>query len=426
MALIASRRFLPLFLTQFLGAFNDNVLKNALVILITYKIAYETGDNAQVLVTIAAGVFILPFFLFSATAGQLADKYERTRIVRIVKIVEILIMLLASLGFIAHNSWYLIIVLFAAGMHSTFFGPLKYALLPQLLAKSELINANAYISGATFIAILLGTICGGLLILNDSGEFVISLILISIAVLGYITCILIPYAPAPDPGLKININILQETGKIIKYAKANQRVFIAVLGISWFWLLGATFLSQFPNFVKNVIHAEAKVVTIFLLLFSIGVALGSFICSTILRGKITSKFVPYAALGISIFTLDLYFACGNQMYFNINGLLSYQVFLHMQPSIRIMLDILLIAVSAGIFIVPLYAIVQHESNSIYLARIIAANNVLNALFMVVSAAFTLSMLSFARGIPDVFFTIAIVNIFVGWMIYNYLVVSEKI
>jgi acyl-[acyl-carrier-protein]-phospholipid O-acyltransferase/long-chain-fatty-acid--[acyl-carrier-protein] ligase len=418
MLLLATRRFLPLFITQFLGAFNDNLLKNALVVLITYKLAVEAGENAQVLVTLAAGLFILPFFLFSALAGQLADKFERTMIVRWVKTLEIIIMLLASVGFILHNSWFLIAVLFAAGTHSTFFGPIKYTLLPQHLLADELLTGNAYIEAGTFLAILLGTICGGLMILDAYGIYSVSSMLITIAVLGYIACQFIPLAPAPDPGLTLNYNLIQETMRIIGYSRVNQRVFICIIAISWFWFVGAIFLAQFPTYVKNYLHAEASVVTLFLTLFSVGIGLGSFVCSKMLKGQVKATYVPLAALGITIFTIDLYLASNNNVFFDINGLLSYQRFTHIHASWRIMLDVFLIALYAGMYIVPLYAIVQRDSDPNYRARIIAANNVINAFFMIIAALSTLCMLGLHRTIPEVFLCVGLLNLLVAYYLYK--------
>lgn len=420
MALITTQRFLPLFITQFLGAFNDNILKNSLVILITYRIAIETGDNAQILVTLAAGLFILPFFIFSALAGQLADKFDRAHLTRLIKVAEIIIMLFASYGFILHNHWFLIGVLFAAGTHSTFFGPIKYVLLPQHLKTDELIAGNAYIEAGTFLAILLGTICGGLLILHQYGDYLVSIALVIFAFLGYLSSIFIPVATAPDPGLKLNFNLWSATIEIIGYCSKSRRVLICVLAISWFWLLGATFLSQFAGYIKYNLHSEASIVTLFLTLFSLGIGLGSYICSKLLNGVIKSTHVPIAAFGISIFTIDLYFASQNIIYFNLPALLSFQNFIHMPASWRIIFDILCIATCAGIYIVPLYAIVQHESASLYRARIIAANNVLNALFMVFASLGAIGMLALSRTIPEIFLLIGIINIFVAISIRKFL------
>lgn len=414
--LINSPRFLPLFLTQFLGAFNDNMLKNALVILITYTIAVQNGENAQVLVTIAAGVFILPFFIFSAMAGQLADKYDRANITRIIKIFEIIIMLFATMGFFLQNAWFLIAVLFASGVHSTFFGPIKYALLPQHLHANELLTGNAYIEAGTFLAILLGTISGGLLILLKHGIYAVSIGLLIIAICGYLTSLFIPVSPPPVPHLKINLNVAQETLNIIRYSSKQTQVKLAILCISWFWFIGATFLAQLPTFVKAYLHTEANIVTLFLTIFSVGIGVGSYICNKLLKGAIKSTYVPAAAFGISLFIIDLYFSSSNKLYFNLHGLLTAQQFLHMQPSIRIMLDLFLIAVCGGIYIVPLYTIMQHKADKNYMARIIAANNIFNALFMVLAAVFTLVMLALAKTIPDVFLTIGIVNLIIAVLI----------
>lgn len=414
--LLISQRFLPLFVTQFLGAFNDNLLKNSLVVLITYKIAMHDGINAQVLVTIAAGLFILPFFLFSALAGQLADKYDRAKLTRIIKIFEVVIMCLATIGLVFYNYLFLIAVLFCSGIHSAFFGPIKYALLPQHLEPNQLLTGNAYIEGGTFLAILLGTICGGLLIMQYSGVYIVSLSLVCVALCGYLASRYIPAAPGPVPNLKMNPNLAQETWRIIGFSRKTRRVFVSILAISWFWFIGATFLAQFPTFVKHNLHAEATIVTVFLTLFSIGIAIGSFLCTKLLNGAVNTKYVPVAGLGISLFIVDLYFASGAQIYFNLHGLLSTQRFLNLVESYRIMIDILLIAICAGIYIVPLYAVMQKESAEQYRARIIAANNILNALFMVASAIFTLGMLSLSGSVADVFFIIAWVNLIAVYLI----------
>ncbi len=416
--LILSRKLFPLFATQFLGAFNDNVFKNALVILISYSLA--SGANARLLITIAAGLFILPFFIFSATAGQLADKYNRTHIAQWTKVAEIVVMLTAASGFYLGNSWLLISILFASGVQSTFFGPVKYAILPQLLSKQELLAGNAYVESGTFLAILLGTILGGLLIILPNGSQLVSYVLLIIAILGFISSRYIPNAPAPDSTICIKPNIVIETIKILKYCTTNRKVFYCILAISWFWLIGATFLAQFPTFVKDYIHAEAKVVTLFLTLFTIGIAIGSFICATLQRGQIKTTLVPYAAIGMSLFMIDIYFASNHKVYNNLHALLSIQQFIHMGPSIRIIIDILCLAICGGIYIVPLYTIVQHDSENRYRARIIAGLNVYNSFFMVVSALYVIGILAMNRTIPEAFLILGIFNIFATILVYKFL------
>lgn len=406
MSFVRTQRFLPLFLTQFLGALNDNLLKNALIMLVTYRLA--TGGNAQLLVTLAAGLFILPFFLFSATAGQLADKFDKAALTRIIKIAEIGIMAAASIGFFAQSSALLLLALFGMGVHSTFFGPIKYALLPQHLHKDELLPGNAYIEAGTFLAILLGTILGGVLVLRAHGIPLVSAALLAAAIIGYFTSRHIPAAPASDPALRVNPNIWQETGRILAYSRSDKQIFLCILGISWFWFVGATLLAEFAPFVKNVLHADAAVVTLLLTIFSVGIGIGSFLCNKLLRGHIQATYVPLAALAISLFGADLYFA-SRHFYVPQSGLFSLWQFVAMPGGLRIILDLLGMALSGGIYIVPLNVILQHRAAPEHRARVIAANNVINSLFMVVSAVLSLVLLSLSFTIPQLFLTIALAN-----------------
>lgn len=420
MGFFYSRRFFPLFITQFLGAFNDNLLKNALVILITYSLASKENGDAQKLVTAAAGLFILPFFLFSATAGQISDKINRDKITRVIKFVEIIIMLAAALGFYLQSTWFLMTVLFLMGTQSTFFGPIKYSLLPQHLRDDELLLGNAYIEAGTFLSILFGTIVGGVLILLPYGVEMVSVILFIFAVLGYISSRYIPVATAPDPKLKINWNILKETWHIIGFSRENKRVFLSIMGISWFWLVGATYLAQFPTYVKDILYADSGVVTLFLTVFSVGIGVGSFLCNKLLNGKIKSTYVPFAMLGMTIFGVDLYFAGNGAGSAASDVLMSVEDFLKSFSNLRILFDLLLISVCAGLYIVPLYAIMQHDSEAAHRARIIAANNVINAFFMVLSAVATLYLLDLSFTIPQIFLFMAIANGFVAIYIYRLL------
>ena len=305
-SLLHKKRFLPLFLTQFLGAFNDNLFKSALVILITFQLAEQNGLNAQILITIVAGLFILPFFLFSATAGQIADKYEKSSLIRIVKLVEIVLMCLTAIAFYYLNLWILIILLFFMGAQSAFFGPLKYSILPQHIAEDELVAGNGLVSAGTYIAILSGTLFGGLFILNSFGRTLISAGVVSVAVLGYFASLFIPKAEALDSEIKIDWNIPRATWQIISYVRVIKPVFRSILGISWFWFLGAIFLAQFPTFAKDVLGGNEEVSTFFLMIFSIGVGFGSTLCNKILKGEISARLVVPSCLGLSASIFSLY------------------------------------------------------------------------------------------------------------------------
>lgn len=407
--LLKTKRFLPLFITQFLGAFNDNTFKNALVILITYRLASIAGVNAQILVVFAAGIFILPFFLFSATAGQLADKYEKSRLISIIKVVEILLMLLVTVGFYFQSISMLMFSLFLLGTHSTFFGPLKYAILPDQLRENELIAGNGLIEAGTFIAILVGTLVGGLFVLQPHGETFISLIVLAVAIAGWSSSLFIPATNNFNPELKVRYNIFRETYQLIRYSKKQWDIFLSILGISWFWLVGSIFLSEFPVFAKNILHANQNIVTFFLTLFSIGLAIGSLLCNKLLKGKVHATYVPLGALGITLFTVDLYFASSHVAMPVTAQLMGLEQFLSALTNWRVTVDLLLISICGGIYTVPLYAILQQRSEKAHRARVIASNNVINSLFMVVAALATMIMLSMGFSVIDVFLTIAIAN-----------------
>ena len=407
--LLKTRRFLPLFITQFLGAFNDNVYKNALVILITYVVAEKAGLSSQIMVTAAAGIFILPFFLFSAMAGQLADKYEKAFLVRIIKLVEIVLMIGATVGFYMENVWVLMTILFLMGTQSTFFGPIKYGILPEKIREDELIGGNGLIEAGTFISILVGTLIGGLLILAENGVLLISGMVIFIAILGWVSSFYIPKGEPASPKLKVDYNFLRETWVIVSHAKQNREIFLSILGISWFWLVGATFLAQFPTYSKDIIGGNEQLVTLFLSVFTIGVGMGSLLCNQILKGEVEATFVPLAIIGVTVFTVDLYFA-SQHMFTNGSGeLIGAVAFLSHISSWRILGDMFMISVCSGIYIVPLYAIIQARSEPNHRSRTIASNNILNALFMVISAVGTVVMLTVGFDVNQVFLTIALLN-----------------
>lgn len=411
-SLLRTDRFLPLFVTQFLGALNDNVFKNALTILVLFRIADQSGGNGQILVTLAAGIFILPFFLFSATAGQLADKYEKSGLIRLIKLCEIGVMISGAVALWLGDIYYLFAALFLLGTQSTFFGPVKYSILPDHLRQEELVAGNALVETGTFLAILLGTIVGSILILRDHGIILVTTIILSFAVVGYLASRRIPPAPAPTPGLKINPNIIAETWRIVRTAASQRTIFLSILGISWTWLAGATFLTQLPAFSKDVLGANEQVVTLFLTTFSVGVGIGSLWCSRLLAGEISAKYVPFGALGMTLFGLDLYFASAGLKPPS-GAMIGATAYLHHFAHWRILIDLLGIAISTGIYTVPLYAILQSEAREAERSRIIAANNIMNAFFMVLGTVAASVMLSQSFSVPAVFLTIAIANCIVA-------------
>ena len=410
--LLGQRRLLPLFVTQFLGALNDNVFKNALVMLITYQVASESGHDSQILVTLAAGVFILPFFLFSAMAGQLADQMEKALLIRRIKMAEVVVMLLGAIGIWLLNVWFLLFILFLMGSQSAFFGPVKYAIFPDHLRQDELIGGNALVEAGTFLAILLGTIAGGLTVLSQHGTLIIAFAVVLLAVSGWLASRKIPPAPAVDPSVVIDINIFRETWRIMQRTVAQRDVFLSILGISWFWLVGATYLTQFPTLAKVVVGGNEEVVTLFLAVFSIGIGVGSLLCNRLLVGEISARFVPMAAFGMALFALDLVYAAHHLVPMQ-GALLGVGAFLQSAANWRILVDLLLMAISGGIYIVPLYSIMQMRSPEQVRSRIIAGNNIMNALFMVVSAVITLVMFNAGFKVTDVFLVMAVANILVA-------------
>ena len=416
--LLKSERFLPLFITQFFGAFNDNVFKNAFLIWFTYDIAQKLEMNAQIMVTIASGLFILPFFLFSALAGQLADKYEKSTLVQIIKIAEIIIMAFSFVGFYFENIHLLLVLIFLMGVHSTFFGPLKYSLLPEHLKNDELVSGNAIIEGGTFLAILLGTIIGGIVIRSENGLTAISIAVVTFAIVGWLSSRFIPKSPAGDPKLKVSFNVASQTWKIINYARKEETVWLSIIGISWFWFIGVTFLSQFPIYTKNIVNGDEYIVTLFLSVFSIGIGIGSVMCNKLLKGRIDGRLVPFGSIGI---TIGIIIFCAASYFYDStikpDHLLSLKEFLFTNlQGWFIILGLLTIAVFSGIYIVPLYAIMQHRSEGKYLSRIIAANNVLNALFMVTSSISLVILFKLKLDLLQIFLLIGIINIFVFFII----------
>jgi 1-acyl-sn-glycerol-3-phosphate acyltransferase len=419
--LMKERRFLPFFITQFLGAFNDNVFKNALIILIAFQVAATDSARANLLINLCSGLFVLPFFLFSATAGQLSDKYEKSRYIRWVKALEIGIMCGAAAGFLLNSVALLLAMLFMMGFHSTLFGPVKYSILPQHLKPQELVGGNAWIEMGTNMAILLGTMLGGILIAWRNGPLWVSVAVILIAVCGFLSSLTIPQAAPAAPNLKINWNPVTETWRILQLTRQNFTVFQSVLGISWFWFLGSVYLAQLPNFTKLTLDGSEHVVTLLLTLFAVGIGIGSLLCERLSGRMVEIGLVPFGSIGLTVFGIDLFFATPSSPVLG-SALLDVGAFLTQPGSWRVLLDIVLIGIFGGIYIVPLYALVQQRSEPTQLSRVIAGNNILNAIFMVAAALIAVVMLHQGLTIPQLLLVMAIFNAAVA--IYIFTLVPE--
>ena len=415
-SLFRTRRFAPFFVTQFLGAFNDNLFKNALVVLLTYQATSWTALAPEILTNLAAGIFILPFFLFSATAGQLADKFDKARLARLVKLIEMLIMIVAAFGFIMHRLAVLLGALFLLGLHSTLFGPVKYAILPQHLRDDELVGGNGLVESGTFVAILIGTLAGGLLAGAGVHPSWIALAGLLVAAAGYLASRAIPAAPAPVPGLTINLNPISETWRNIGFARQNRTVFVAILGISWFWLYGALFLAQFPVYAKNVLGGDEMSVTLLLATFTVGIGLGSMLCERLSGKHVEIGLVPLGAVGLTLFGVDLLVASPATL--PVGAPLSMAALLGAPSTWRVLFDLVGLGLFGGFFIVPLYVLIQLRSAPEYRARIIAANNILNALFMVVGALTAAGLLGNGLSIPHLFCSAALCNALVAIYIFR--------
>ncbi len=408
-SLLVERRFGPFFITQFLGAFNDNLYKNAMMLLLAFQGAAITTMSSDIVIQLSGALFILPFFLFSATAGQIADKYDKATLIRFVKLFEILIMILAGFGFYYHHLYLLMSALFLMGTHSAVFGPIKYAILPQHLKEEELVGGNGLVEMGTNVAILLGTVLGGILIGRNHGPILVSAVTIGLAVLGYLSSRSIPTAPSSSPQLQINWNIWTETWRNLQFTKQNRTVFLSILGISWFWLFGLVFLSQFPNLTKTVLHEDETVVSLLLTIFSIGVGIGSLLCERLSGHKVEIGLVPLGSLGMTIFGVDFYFAISPILPHAAMGSTGAWAFLMDISHLRLIADLFLIGLFGGLYIVPLYALIQIRSEPAHRSRIIAGNNIINALAMVISVALVLGLFELGLSIPQVLLVTALLN-----------------
>ena len=417
-SLLGQRRFAPFFITQFLGALNDNVFRNGLVILVTFQGVQIIGMNHSQLANVAGALFILPFFLFSATAGQLADKYEKSMLMRRIKLLEIGLMLIAAVALVTKSYIALLFVLFLMGCQSTLFGPVKFAYLPQQLLTEELIGGNALVEAGTYVAIILGLIIGGLTVAIDPFNLVLlSACLIAFAISGYIASRQVPMTRAVDPELKISWNAWAETWHIVGFAREERSVWLSILGISWFWFFGSAMTLQVPAYTLDILNGNETITTALLVAFAVGVGIGSLLCERMSGHRIELGLVPFGSIGLSLFAVDLYFA---QPQAHATAVVSVADFLARPGGWRILFDLTMLGAFGGFYSVPLYALIQRRSKRQHLSRIIAANNIINTIFMVVASIVAIVILNLGFSIPELFLLLAVLNVLVAIYIYSLL------
>ncbi|WP_137928205.1 MFS transporter [Cupriavidus sp. 2SB] len=424
--LLGLRRFAPFFWTQFLGAMNDNVFKVAFTSLVTYHAALFEGVDPHSAAFLISAIFIAPFVLFSATSGQIADKIEKSKLIRLVKTLEIGIMLLGLAGFYLHSAPLLYLGTFLMGLHSTLFGPVKFAYLPQHLDQTELVGGNGLVEMGTFVAILLGTLLGGEMagLTQGDGTIVgplyVGIACVVIAVAGRAVSQGVPLSPAPQPDLRINWNPITETWRNLMLARERRVVFLSLLGISWLWFLGATFLTSFFSFAKDVLGGDQNVVTLLLAVFSIGIGIGSLLCERLSGRHVEIGLVPFGSIGMTVFAVDLYFAThGQSTGATLSGVSG---FLAQPGHWRVLFDLFFLAMFGGFYSVPLYALIQSRSAPTHRARIIAANNILNSFFMIAASLLGVFMTQAGYTIPQLFLVVGLLNAVVA--IYIYTLVPE--
>lgn len=417
-SLLKTRRFLPFFITQYLGAFNDNVFKQGLIILLTYRAVSISSLPVEIRAPLCQAIFILPFFLFSATAGQLADRFDKAILIRFVKSLEVGIMALACFGFFAENLIALISALFLMGLHSTLFGPIKYAILPQTLHKDELVGGNALVETGTSLAILSGSILGGFLIaMPNAGIHAVSIAIVGVAVLGLLASLFVPRTGVAAPDLKVNWNPFTETWRNIGFIKENRTVFLSVLGISWFWFYGVTLQSNIPALTKDVLGGDEFAVILLLTTMSVGIGVGSLLCEKLSGKKVELGLVPFGAIGLTFFGVDIWLATLEHP--PVTALATtLEGFLAVPGNTRVLIDFIGLGIFSGFYIVPLYALVQARSEPSHRARVIAGNNILNAFFMVVASLLTVALLKAGVSLPELLALTAILSAVVTLYIFT--------
>ena len=415
-ALLGQRRFAPFFWTQFFGAFNDNLFKTALLVMLTFDALSWTTISPATLNIVIPALFILPYVVFSATAGQIADKFEKSCLARAVKWLEIAIMLVAGIGWFSHTLWLLVAAVVGMGVHSTLFGPVKYAYLPQNLKADELVGGNGVIEMGTFVGILLGEIGGALLVSHKPyGIELVAGATLLVAVIGLLASYRIPFSPAPAPDLAISKNPFAESIRNLNFSRGNRTVFLSILGNSWFWFYGALMLSQFPVYAKDYLHGDHGVFVLLLTVFSLGIGCGSLLCEKLSGRKVEIGLVPFGAIGLSVFGVDLYFA---SLGYHNTAAVDVAGLLHQAGVYRILADIVLIGVFGGLFIVPLFALIQTRCDPAHVSRTIAGMNIMNALFMVASSLLAMVLLKLGASIPQMFLATALLNALVALYIFS--------
>lgn len=414
-SLLGKRYFAPFFFTQALGAFNDNAFRNAMVMLVAFQMSLPDAE-VSLYTNLAPALFILPYFLFSATAGQIAEKFEKTRTIRYVKLFEILAMVIAAVGFFTHHISLLLVVLFLMGVHSTVFGPIKYSILPQSLDRTELVGGNALVETGTQLAMLVGMIVGNsLMLIAGYGTLAASLTTIAIAVTGYIVSRSIPRAPATAPDLKFNWNPISETWRVLKITHDDRAVFNAVLGISWFWFFGTVMIAQLPTYTRHVLGGDGSVNTLVLTLFSLGTGVGSLLCERLSNRRVEIGLVPMGAFGLTIFAVDLYFARPGV---TAGVSLDWLAFLSVPGAWRAAIDLTMIGAFAGFYVVPLFAFVQSRAPREKISRVIAGNNIINALFICAASGFGIGLTALHLDVPTIFLITGLINIAVAVYIFT--------
>lgn len=412
-----TKRFFPYFVTQCLGALNDNIYKNVLLLMVTYSQIDSLPMSVDLFVNLAAGLFILPFFLFSAHAGAIADNMDKAKLIRRLKLIELVIMSCAATAIMTQSAILMLVLLFMTGTQSAYFGPVKYALLPQALKSDELVKGNAWVEMGTFLSILIGTLSAGLLLAIPNGMLIASCIVITLSLLGFLSSANIPSLPSKKSD-KVKFEPVTGLKKTLKLAQKQRGIWMSILAISWFWFMGATYLTQFPNFAREHLFADSTVVSLLLALFSVGIATGSWLCEKLSFNQVELGILPFGILGLTIFSADLLWAVPAIESFP-SQYYDVQSFVAQSSHTRVMTDLFLVGVSGGVFIVPLYAFIQSRSEEGECAQSIAANNIMNALFMVASAAVSILVLSVLEfSIVELFAILAVGNFIVAIYVYR--------